>query len=290
MGRIGRIVAVIVVAGWAAARCPAQMLPPPQDAVPDLSYEHNSASWPAGSVETSLAGDAATRPRGLAPWVAEHISDWSPPWPPRVFDGLGLVPSRVASGLEPMPPQPHRGWGNPLTGTSWRNRPWSVGAFFGGLRGDDITAGVEQETGLSGGVRLGYDFGHYWGGEVRFTQTEFDVQAGAAEHSGDEWLLDANWLLYPWGDAQWRPFLSLGVGVSKLHFEDATGRSHRETLFQFPLGVGVKYLFDRWLALRADVTHHFLVGDAGVDSRDNLSATAGVEIHFGAWPRFYYPW
>ncbi len=278
---IGRILAVATIVGWAAARCAAgEPTGSADEGATSLEGKYHAAgeSWPAGSVEASLEPHASAPPRGLAPWAAGHLASLPP---------LAVEP------WEPGPPLPPRRWGNPLSGTSWRNRPWQVGAFFGGLLGDDLIDGrAEQETGLIGGGRVGYDFTHHWGGEVRFAQSEFDVDvgAGADEQSGDEWLLDVDLLLYPWGDAQWRPFVSLGAGVARLQFHDDAGDSHRETLFQIPLGVGVKYFFHRWLALRAEVTHHFILGDSGVDSRDNLSATAGVEFRFGARPRVYYPW
>ncbi|MBI2477207.1 MAG: hypothetical protein HYV60_00705, partial [Planctomycetia bacterium] len=67
---------------------------------------------------------------------------------------------------------------------------------------------------LFGGYRLGWDFYHYWGTELRFAFAKpdlIDLQAMTALPTGTDKFWDLNLLYYPWGDAEWRPFASVGL-------------------------------------------------------------------------------
>jgi hypothetical protein len=273
MFRTGLILALIA-AGWpaGASRCASQELPPPgapPPAASDLLAEPPADSWPAGSIESQARTPLFT-------WLAEI---------PIVLPPLPAVP-------EAAPLERHRGLGNPLAGTSWCNRPWYFGPFFGGALGSDLTSEIEKDVGVLGGWRMGYDSDHYWGWESRISYAYAAIDDGQpppARHA-QEWFFDGSLMYYPWGDAQWRPFFSLGGGAAQVRFQDADGAQFSETLFQVPIAFGVKYLYDRWFAVRADLTHNVLFGAGGLDGRDNVSATAGFEMHFGARPRSYYPW
>jgi hypothetical protein len=196
--------------------------------------------------------------------------------------------------FSPLEPPRHVGRGNPLSGTSWLNRPWHVGVLFGVLSGDDlIDDHIELQQDFIGGYRVGYDFDHFWGWEINFAFGEIDIEDAQDETlslNADTWFADAAVHVYPWGDAQWRPFLGIGGGFVSFQFEDAAGVGYDAALFQIPLTVGVKFLHDRWLALRAEITHHVTFGSDDLDTMDNVSATIGADIHFGARPRSYYPW
>lgn len=192
-------------------------------------------------------------------------------------------------------PQRHRGLGQPLQRTSWRNRPVSLGGFVGGLATDDpIDGELAQSDTILGGVRLGYDWTHFWGSELRFGFFEADLlspDAGVLETSGDAWMLDVHVLYYPWGDARWRPFVSLGGGFVSLDYRHADGQPLDETAFQLPFGGGVKYLFDRSLALRIDVLDNFSVGSSQTSSMHNISYSLGFEWRFGGGTsKRYYPY
>ena len=69
---------------------------------------------------------------------------------------------------DPNDPLRHIGLGQPLIGTSWRNRPLYFGTFVGGILMDDIQSHkIYQNDTAFIGLRIGYDFDHFWGMEMR---------------------------------------------------------------------------------------------------------------------------
>lgn len=281
MFRTGLILA-LAAAAWSAggSRCAGQYELPPGTPAPTIQEGDAPPGepWPAGTLETQAH-------TSLDGWMADHPLA-APALPVPVFALPGFSPA----------PGPYRayGLGCPLTGTSWLNRPWHLGGYFGGMQGDDLIDGeLDQDVGLAAGFRGGYDFHHYWGCEARITYAHAaidDAQNPPPARHVNEWYFDGDLLYYPWGDSMWRPYLSVGGGAASFRFLDGDGAEYEEWLFQVPLGVGVKYFFDRWLALRADLTHNVVIGAGGLGTMDNFSATAGLEFHFGARPRSYYPW
>jgi hypothetical protein len=189
----------------------------------------------------------------------------------------------------------HIGLGDPLVGTSWLNRPLHFGWFAGGLVGDELIGGrVDQTEDLFGGYRLGWDWDHYWGGEVRVAFARPDLADASSWQNpriSRDWFLDANVAYYPWGDARWRPYFTFGLGIATFRFQDELLTQHEETLLHMPLGGGVKYLVDRWLVVRADVVDNIAFGSSGLDTMHNFTYTFGLEAHFGPGsPRRYGPW
>jgi len=186
------------------------------------------------------------------------------------------------------------GIGKPLTGTSWRNRPFHIGWLFGGLIGDSLIDGViDQQDGLIGGYRLGWDFDHYWGTELRYAfakQDLIDLQGMTALPSGTDNFWDLNLLYYPWGDAEWRPFASVGLGFANFRFEDANQVLVDDSLLTIPLGVGVKHFYRPWLALRTSLMDNLSIGSRGLGTMHNVSLSFGVEVHFGGPRRTYFPY
>ncbi len=195
---------------------------------------------------------------------------------------------------DPDDPARHVGLGWPLEGTSWRNRPWHIGWFYGALNGDDlIDRLVDQHTGRFGGYRLGYDVDHYWGVEGRFGFSNLeiaDTQAFQNHRTSRDWVWDLDLLYYPWGDSAWRPFFTVGLGWASFRFEDYRNRPIKDTTVQMPFGVGIKYYFRNWAALRVEAMDNLAFSSQTIDSMHNLSLTFGVEIHFGGRRRSYYPW
>jgi len=185
---------------------------------------------------------------------------------------------------DPDDPARHIGRGGPLIGTSWLNRPFHVGWFVGGVVGDALIDGaVEQGSDLFGGYRAGWDWDHYWGAEARvgFARPELiDADAIADPRISRNWFGDVHLLHYPWGDAGWRPFFSVGLGWATFRFTDADGDAYHETLLHAPFGVGVKYYVDRWMALRIDALDNLALSGSGLDTMHNLSFTLGLEAHF----------
>lgn len=191
-------------------------------------------------------------------------------------------------------PGRHIGLGQPLEGTSWLNRPYHIDFFVGGLFADELIAGdVDQRDGFFGGLRAGCDFDHYWGAEVRFSDPTMDLvdsTGSSGERGVYNYSFDINLLYYPWGDARWRPYASLGMGMAGFRFVDHTGIQIDQALLQIPLGAGLKYQASNNMAVRFDLVNNLAVGSAELETMTNVSLTAGVEFHFGAGRPGYYPW
>lgn len=188
----------------------------------------------------------------------------------------------------------HVGWGRPLQGTSWRNRPVYIGWHVGGIWGDTlITDRLDQEEDLFGGYYLGWDFDHFWGVEARFSFTHLDlIDAGepVSTRTNRSHFYDASLLYYPWGDAAWRPYLGVGVGLAHLRFVDDLDLGYADALLEFPLSIGCKYYFQNWLALKLTLTDNLVIGDSGLNTMHQWSLTGGVEVRFGGPPVSYFPW
>lgn len=196
---------------------------------------------------------------------------------------------------DPDDPARHVGLGYPLAGTSWRNRPVHLGWLFGGINGDDLIGGqIGQAEDILGGYRLGWDFDHYWGSELRFAFANLELTdlqaAGNKLGTSRNHFWDLHLLYYPWGDARWRPYFTLGAGLASFYFQDTNGQSVNETLLSLPFGLGVKYYWDNWLAVRCGLMDNLSFGSQGLSTMHNISLTCGVEIHFGRPPRSYYPY
>jgi hypothetical protein len=189
--------------------------------------------------------------------------------------------------------QPHVGRGRPLSGTSWLNRPWHFDMFAGAVVPSSLTDQVDQRTDFIGGVRLGKDYDHYWGWEGRLgiaLPRLTDGQDPPAPRNADVLFLDAKLMYYPWGDARWRPYTTIGLGLSNYKFSDERGARYAEVLFAMPFGVGVKWQYTRWCALRFDVVDNLTFAGAGVNTLHNVSFTFGFESRFGGRPRTYWPY
>lgn len=266
-----------------------------------------AARRPSGSLCRAALFAALLLPLAAAPLAAQTAApELLLSAPQDDWDEMFADPA-AAPLADPCPPAPwlgrrlanphgrHRGLGQPLVRTSWINRPISVGAFVGGLATDDLIEGrVEQTDVVFGGVRLGYDWNHYWGTELRYGYSEpdlFTADGLAIDGTAHNWFLDVSAQWYFWGDARWRPFVSLGAGLANFDYADEDGLAINETSFHLPVGGGVKYLFDRSLALRLDVTDNFAFGSDHTSAMHNFSYTLGVEWRFGgSSSRRYYPY
>ncbi len=192
-------------------------------------------------------------------------------------------------------PQRHIDKGEPLVGTSWLNRPLHADIFVGGIwPGALIRDGIDQDSDLVGGYRFGRDIDHYWGWESRLGFANLPTinrrNNVGLEKDSSLWFLDAEMLYYPWGDATWRPYFAMGLGVANWRFNDASDVSYNEYLIQMPIGIGVKYHWRKWIAARIDLFDNISFGSGGIDTMHNMTLTVGVEVHFGGWRRSYYPW
>ena len=102
------------------------------------------------------------------------------------------------------------------------------------------------------------------------------------------WVL--NFHYYPWENARWRPYASVGFGLARFDFDDEHGNRVRKATFGLPVGVGMKYLIHRNSAFRLDLTDNIAFAAGPMDTQHNVSLTAGLEIRFGGVRRSYWPW
>lgn len=251
-------------------------------------------------------GQVATEPAPLPP-IPPVASPTPPPaspaaqqaWlnnDPQALDGNRFFPAEAEA----------TGRGQPLVRESWLYRPYSVGGFVGLMRGtaliDDWAA---QEQALFGGFRLGWDVSSRCGAEMRLGWSAPEVRDSlralrAAGTTGDFplpnrqadlcfWDLDL--LYYPWGNTVWRPYFSAGIGMANVNFNDVLGRSWDATYFAAPFGMGLKYWWDDYLALRIEAMDNIVFcGGSSLETLHNFSLTGGVEYRFGGHRRAYWPW
>ena len=194
---------------------------------------------------------------------------------------------------DPDDPLRHRGWGEPMLGTSWRNRPFAVDWAFGGMATAGLTENARQTGGTVGGYRLVYDFDHYWGVEWRHLwasanlRSALDVDYSATtQHQ----FYDVSLLWYPWGDARWRPYAGLGLGMVNYDFFDGAGLKVDETMLTMPIAGGIKYYVQPWAILRLDLSETIVFAGSDIDAHAQFMATVGTEFRFGGKRTKYYPW
>jgi outer membrane protein with beta-barrel domain len=227
-------------------------------------------AWPP--IEGKLPPGTHYSPEGLAIWRR-----WQEPW--------------FTHG-DPNDPRRHIGVGQPLEGTSWRNRPWFAGAFFGGAFHGDLTDNVRQNNGSLMGLRLGWDLDHYYGIEGRYAFSNPQIMDGAGNSLGDahDYLMDVSALYYPFGDARWRPYFGLGLGMATYRFRDETNERVHDSALSVPISVGVKYFYSPHFTLRLDAVDNVTLGSDNLDAMNNFFLLGSVEYRFGGRRPSYYPW
>ena len=217
-----------------------------------------------------------------------------------------------------LPGRQHGRMGQPLSCESWRYRPFSAGWLMGLMVGSPlIDDWVGLREGFVGGYRFGWDFDHHWGCEMQFGFASIGLydsdrakQARQAvdallnlaaddpyltrfeqRRDADVSLWDIHFLYYPWGDATWRPYGSIGLGSMHVSFMDRLSERHSKSFLGLPLALGLKYRCNDWLALRVEVSDNMAFGGGpGFNTLHNLSATGGLEIRFGGTRKVYWPY
>jgi hypothetical protein len=263
-----------------------------------------SSEQPTGPAPSSEPASIVPKQFGqpeLLPVPGSAIAAYSGSFDPTSFDPApfdNLVHPLFAepwfAHCDPNDPDRHIGIGQPLVGTSWRNRPWFFGTFVGGVMMDDLVPNqiYQNDTTLIG-ARLGFDFDHYWGLEGRWAFARPDLVDGLGaplNPASRDNFGDVSLAVYPLGDARWRPYLSAGVGFVTFRFNDQIGQRVSEAAFEIPLGFGVKYYYGPWLTLRFDFTDNLTLGNDRVSGMHNVSLMAGAEFRFGGRRPSYFPW
>ena len=213
------------------------------------------------------------------PWPGGEHDSWVQPW---------------FTHTDPNDPYRYSGFGRPLVGTSWLNRPWYVGAFLGGLLADDLIGDhVETNNSFFIGARVGWDFDHYWGLEGRYAFSRPQINDGSGDTLPDparEYFIDVSLAYYPWGDSQWRPFASIGLGLQTFRFHDDLDERIHQSLLSVPIGVGLKFFHSPYHTLRLEAYDNIAWGDGKLATMQNFTLAAGVEFRFGGRPTSYFPW
>ncbi|HUE74681.1 MAG TPA: porin family protein [Pirellulaceae bacterium] len=230
---------------------------------------------------------------GIDEWPA--IEEGPPPGMHYSHDGLATWRRWQRPWLshsDPNDPHRHVGLGQPLEGTSWRNRPWFAGAFFGGAFHGDLTGNVRQNNGSLMGLRLGWDLDHYYGIEARYAFSNPQIMDGAGNSLGDshDYLMDVSALYYPLGDARWRPYLGLGVGMATYRFRDENDERIHDSAVSVPISVGIKYFYSPHFTLRLDAVDNITFGSDNLDAMNHFFLLGSVEYRFGGRRPSYFPW
>jgi hypothetical protein len=186
------------------------------------------------------------------------------------------------------------GWGWPLVGTSWLNRPYYIGGTIGVLGvANRVEPEVRPDVDTFGGFIVGWDWDYYWGSEIQLERAtpELTNRDFPDVPSGNRMMFwSYQWMYYPWGDSLVRPFWRLGIGSTDVDFVSESGHRRDELLWTIPIGVGVKYPIRRFLAARIEFTDHLAAGNRGVSTLNDLTLTFGLEWHFGGHTPSYWPW
>ena len=195
---------------------------------------------------------------------------------------------------DPNDPERHIGIGQPLVGTSWRNRPIYFGTFVGGILMDDLVPNrIYQNDTTFVGARLGYDFDHFWGLEGRWAFARPDLADGNGTPffpASRDNFADVSLAFYPLGDTRWRPYLLAGLGFQTFRFNNEFGQRISEAALEIPLGAGIKYFYGPWFTLRFDFVDNLSVGNARISGMNNISLMAGAEFRLGGRRPSYFPW
>lgn len=184
----------------------------------------------------------------------------------------------------------------PMDRDSWLYRPWSVGFFSGGLFADDpITNVVDAGTGYMLGFHSGVDLSDHFGAEMRFGFSKFSnrvAQTGIPLGNQREVLWSGNMLIYPWGDSRVRPFFLSGLGLADVQLKDEQNTVLSETMFTIPIGGGIKYMWSDRVVFRGELIDYIVFGNGSrIDTLNELTLTAGIELRFGGGARTtYWPW
>ena len=197
----------------------------------------------------------------------------------------------------------------------WGEHPISVGAFAGVMTGGPLISDwVGTTTGFDGGWRVGWDVEPDWGLETRFAFASLplfdsfradqalvaldnanglapnDPQRHRFDHRNAELFQgDIDILYYPWKETRLRPYIMTGIGLTDVNFTDRLGNGNRVNCLSLPIGVGLKYLCEENLDLRLDLIDDIAMSNQHLQTQDNLSLTAGIELRFGGSKKIYWP-
>lgn len=180
------------------------------------------------------------------------------------------------------------GRGFPLRGTSWLNRPYSIGLEAGAfVMTSEVSSNGNRNNDVLGAFTAGYDWDHYWGSQFRFVWTSPELSTDIVstdDPSNDLFIYDLSLMYYPWGDSRVRPYYRFGLGLSDVEFINPLGNIEDDMLFTMPLGIGIKYQTKRWFALRAEAVDNITFGQNSANTMHNFTLSFGMEWRLGGRP------
>jgi hypothetical protein len=166
--------------------------------------------------------------------------------------------------------------------------------FTGVVFGDNLISGsVDQDSGVIGGVRLGWDIDPRWALETRFAKANIEIidsRSAIQLQENDPLFWDTSLLYFPWGQTRARPFLTFGAGVANHSFVNDQGQQLNSLVFGFPVGLGLKYRLTERVAARGELVDNFTFAGSGIDAMHTITLTAGLEVRFGGRKVSYFPW
>ena len=263
--------------------------------IPDVAVVPADAAYAMPPPMPTLSPGPPPNPYDASPvhgWPGSE-ADFSPRHHAREFasgTGHSFLPASFGLHTDPDDPARHIGMGEPLYGTSWRNRPHYSALLVGSMIADDLRGNVELHNDLFVGIYQGWDFDHFYGTECRIAGGSYDVYDSRTEATDDIAFADAHLLYYPWGDSLWRPYYSIGLGLAFHHARIDNTRVYDETLVHIPLGIGLKYQWQRHCAMRFDIKHNVSFSGGGLHGMDHVSLSYGFEYRYGGRPKSYFPW
>ena len=198
----------------------------------------------------------------------------------------------------------------PVPWANWSEHPLSIGCFAGMINGGPLISDwIGTSTGFDGGWRIGWDANPNWGAESRIAFASpklydsydsllaldaFDkannLSFAPSHREAELFQWDVEILYYPWGETRLRPYFLTGMGLTNIYFNDVLNHTTETTSLSLPLGLGVKYLCSESLAVRLDLIDDIALASNHLETQQNLSLTAGVELRFGGSRKVYWPW
>jgi len=124
------------------------------------------------------------------------------------------------------------------------------------------------------GLRFGYDFTRNLAAEAVFNYVNTRYEPAGTSTSANVFNYRLEGLYHFMPDKRFVPFIALGGGAQTINFNDNAQNKTRGVL---DYGVGFKYFFTDWLALRADVRHVMAFGSV----YNNLEYGLGLTFYFG---------
>ena len=214
------------------------------------------------------------------------------------------------SGMKTMTPfntpsAPHKGVGQPMAIDSWLDRPYYFGGFCGSMSGSQLVSNmIQQKHGSQGGLIFGFNIQDYWGiesrlhfGSLSITETKNgkqiyenwykSIHPGTAfipplsSRSNELTTLDLSVHYYPLGNAKWRPFFKYGLGFARENFTDTYGKKQKIDAVVMPMGMGVKYWWNRNLALHVDLVDNIVFASGVTKTQNNVALSVGLTWAFG---------